>query len=216
MIRAWRPGRIRVRPGFAAEDVDQHLDLELIFGELDDLAAEVGEGTFFDSYRFAHFVELAGAGLLLASCGCGVFIALDLQERLDFAAWQRRWFGALTHESGYAGRIADHEPGVIVEAAAHQQVAGEHLLLNDDLLALAELDDVFHWNDDFVDAAIHVHAGGTSFEVLLNLLLVTGLGVHHKPLARAVIRADDLGCDRRLRRPRQLLRAFRRPARLRR
>jgi hypothetical protein len=46
---------------FTAEDVNQHLDLELIFVELDDFAAEVGEGTFLDSNRFAHFVELSGA-----------------------------------------------------------------------------------------------------------------------------------------------------------
>ena len=74
---------------FTAEDVNQHLDLELVFVELDDLAAEVGEGSFFDSYRLAHFVELAGTGLLLASRSRCVVIGLDLQERLDFAAWQR-------------------------------------------------------------------------------------------------------------------------------
>ena len=40
---------------------------------------------------------------------------------------------------------------VVVEVAAHEQVAGEDLLLDDDLLAVLELDDVFHRDDDLVD-----------------------------------------------------------------
>ena len=164
----------------------------MILVDLDDLAAEVGEWSFFDSNRFAHFEELAGTGLLLACSRCGVFVGLHRQERFDLAARKRRWLRALTHEAGNTWCVADHEPRVIVETAAHQQVAREHLLLDDDFLALAELLDVFHWNDDFVDASIHVHAGGTSLEVLFNLFFVAGLGVHDIPAARTVVRTYDL------------------------
>ena len=80
---------------------------------------------------------------------------------------------------------------VVVEVAAHQQVAGEHLLLDDDLLAVLELDDVFHRDDDLVDALLHVHGRGAGLEVLLDLLLVARLGVDHVPLARPVVGALD-------------------------
>ena len=56
-------------------------------------------------------------------------------------------------EAGDAGGVADDVPGVVVEVAAHEQVAGEHLLLDDDLLAVLELDDVLHGDDDLVDAS---------------------------------------------------------------
>ena len=87
------------------------------------------------------------------------------------------------------GRVADHVPGVVVEVAAHEQIAREHLLLDDDLLAVLELDDVFHGDDDLVDAALHVHGRGAGLEVLLDLLLVARLRVHHEPLAGPVGRA---------------------------
>ena len=43
-----------------------------------------------------------------------------------------------------------------------------------------------------MDASIHVHAGGTSLEVLFDLFFVAGLGVHDIPAARTVVRAYDL------------------------
>ena len=89
------------------------------------------------------------------------------------------------------GRVADDVPGVVVEVAAHEQVAGEHLLLDDDLLAVLELDDVLHRDDDLVDALLHVHRGDAGLEVLLDLLLVARLGVDHEPAARAVVGALD-------------------------
>ena len=89
------------------------------------------------------------------------------------------------------GRVADDVPGVVVEVAAHEQVAGEHLLLDDDLLAVLELDDVLHRDDDLVDALLHVHGGDAGLEVLLDLLLVARLRVHDVPLAGPVVRALD-------------------------
>src|SRR3546814_4681864 len=62
--------------------------------------------------------------------------------------------GALPHEAGDTGGVADHVPAVVVELAADEEVAGEHLLLDDDLLAALEVDDVLHRDDDLVDAQI--------------------------------------------------------------
>ena len=54
------------------------------------------------------------------------------------------------------GRVAHDVPGVVVEVHAHEQVAGEDLLLHDDLAAVLELDDVFHRDDDLEDALLDV------------------------------------------------------------
>src|SRR3546814_393944 len=84
--------------------------------------------------------------------------------------------------------VADDVPAVVVELAAHQEVAREHLLLDDDLLAALEVDDVLHGDDDLVDPLLHVHGGGAGLEVLLDLLLVARLRVDDVPAARAVER----------------------------
>ena len=87
-----------------------------------------------------------------------VAFGLDLQERLDLACGAAAWaWCPWPTKPVTPGRVADHVPGVVVELAAHQQVAREHLLLDDDLLAALELDDVLHGDDDLVDAALHVH-----------------------------------------------------------
>jgi len=71
------------------------------------------------------------------------------------------------------------------------RITREDLLLDDDLLAVLELDDVFHRDHDLVDTALHVHGLGPRLEVLLDLLLVARLRVHDIPTTRAVIRALD-------------------------
>src|SRR5688572_16695620 len=50
--------------GLAAEDVDQHLELQLVLVDLDDLAREVGEGPLSYPDRLAHLVfeSRLGAG----------------------------------------------------------------------------------------------------------------------------------------------------------
>jgi hypothetical protein len=111
------------------------------------------------------------------------------EERLDVAAGQRRRLGALAHEAGHTRRVADDEPRLVVELGTHQQVAGEHLPLGHDTLAVAEVDVVLHGNDHFVDRVLGVHRHDARLEVLLDLLLVAGLGVHDEPATRPVVRA---------------------------
>src|SRR5918994_5067090 len=172
--------------GLAPEDVDQHLELELVFVDLDDLAGEVGERAFLDPHGLAHLVLEAGPGslsdLLLGA-------ALWHEERLDVAPGQRRRLGALADEPGHARRVADDEPRLVVELRTHEQVAREHLALGHDPLAVAEVDVVLHGDDHLVDRLLGIHRHDAGLEVLLDLLLVARLGVHHEPAARPVVRA---------------------------
>ena len=104
-------------------------------------------------------------------------------------ARQRRGLRAAPDEAGHTRRVAHHVPGVVVERHAHEQVAGEDLLLHDDLAAVLELDDVFHRDDDLEDPLLDVHGTHPAREVLLHLVLVAGVGVHDVPGARPVVGA---------------------------
>src|SRR5580698_8252889 len=82
--------------GLPAEDVDQHLELELVFVDFGDLAREVGEGTFLDPDRLVDLVLQAGPGALGLSAGAT--LDLDLQDVLDLTTRQRRGLGTRTDE----------------------------------------------------------------------------------------------------------------------
>src|SRR3954453_20595227 len=124
--------------GLPAEDVDEHLQLELVLVDLGDGAGEVCERTFLHADRLPHLVFEPRAGLLLRLDA----LDLDLEDALDLLARQRRRPGTEPDEAGHTRGVAHDVPRVVIEIAAHQQVAGEDLLLNDDLLAVLELDDV--------------------------------------------------------------------------
>jgi len=67
------------------------------------------------------------------------------------------------------------------------------LLLDDDLLAVLELGDVLHRDDDLVDPVLHAHRHRPAVQVRLHLVLIAGVGVHHVPASRLVVGADDEG-----------------------
>src|SRR5579875_2923556 len=49
-------GEVELDGRLAPEDVDQHLELQLVFVDLGDRAAEVGEGPLADPHRLAQLV----------------------------------------------------------------------------------------------------------------------------------------------------------------
>src|SRR5580658_4139468 len=69
--------------GLPAEDVDQHLQLELVFVDLGDLAGEVGKRALLDSDRLVDLVLEAGPGALRRGLDA---LGLDLEDALDLAA----------------------------------------------------------------------------------------------------------------------------------
>src|ERR1700722_18067277 len=137
---------------FPAEDVDQHLELELVLVDLRDLSREVGERAFLDPDRLVDLVLQACPRALGRTTGAT--LDLDLKDVLDLAARQGRRLGPRTDETRDARRVADGAPGVVVEVATHEQVAREHLLLHGDLFATLELVHVLHGDDDLEDAVL--------------------------------------------------------------
>jgi hypothetical protein len=86
--------------------------------------------------------------------------------------------------TGDTGRVPYDVPGVVVVDHLDQQVAWEHLLLDDLLLAALDLHDVLHGDVDVEDLVLHLHRLDARLEVRLHLVLVAGVGVDHVPLAR--------------------------------
>src|SRR4051794_35770475 len=68
--------------GLPAEDVDEHLELELVLVDLGDGAGEVGEGAFLHADGLADLVLEPRSGLLLRLHT----LDLDLQDALDLFA----------------------------------------------------------------------------------------------------------------------------------
>src|SRR6202008_4359397 len=97
--------------GLPAEDVDEHLELELVLVDLDDLAREVSEGTLPHADGLAGLVLEAG----LAPLCRALFVAgHDEEDLLDVAPRQRGRLRAGADDPGDAGRVADDVPRVVV------------------------------------------------------------------------------------------------------
>ena len=116
---------------------------------------EVGERAFLDPHRLADLVLEPRAG----SSWTGSAPPSALTWRMLSTSRRDSGVGLVPgpDEAGHARRVADHRPGVVVEVAPAQQVAGEDLLLDDHLLAVLELDHVLHGDDDLEDPVLHVH-----------------------------------------------------------
>src|SRR5262245_53450137 len=104
--------------GLAAEDRHQHLELLLVGVDLGDRAGELGERAGDHGHGLAD---------LPLDLGLELLDRLGLQDLGDLLVRQRRRLGARSDEAGHPRRVADHEPGVVVQVHAHQQVAGEDL-----------------------------------------------------------------------------------------
>src|SRR5580658_8400872 len=176
--------------GLPAEDVDEHLQLQLVLVDFGDLTGEVGEGAFLHPHRLVDLVLEARPAPLGGGLGA---LGLHLEDALDLASRQRRRLGPGADEAGHPRGVADGTPGVVVEVAAHQEVAREDLLRDRDLLAALELDDVLHRDDDLEDPVLHVAGGDDVGEVGADLVLVARVGVDHVPTAGAVVGARDVG-----------------------
>src|SRR5210317_1514194 len=109
----------------AAEDIDEHLQLEVVGVDLGDLPGEVRERTLLDAHGLADLViefRLGARGGLLGR-------SLRGEEGSDLATAKRRGpltAIVLTDETGDVRCVADAVPGLVVHLAAHEQVAGEH------------------------------------------------------------------------------------------
>ena len=108
----------------------------------------------------------------------------DLEGAGDLTQRQRDRLDAVgADEPGHGRGVADDAPRVVVHVHPHEHVAGQELLVGDDLLALLVLGHLLGGDDDLVDAVPGVVRLDAVGQVVLDPLLVPGVGVHDEPAA---------------------------------
>src|SRR5690348_16118982 len=165
----------------AAEDRHQHPELLAVGVDLVHGGGKRGEravhyGNALADLEF-HLGRPRGLSLL------GARLGLRREQVGYLAELQRRRPAGQTDETGHTGGVADDRPGLVGEVHPHQDVAGQHLLL--DLLPLAALDlgHLVHRDLDLEDVILHVERLDAALQVGLHPVLVTRVGVHHVPVA---------------------------------
>src|SRR4051812_25228732 len=175
----------------AAKDRYQHLQLARVLVDLGDLAREVRQGAGDDLDRLAD-VELRAAR--------GPHRDLAVQQAVDLGLGQRDRLVGRAHEAGDARRALDHLPRVLVEVHVHQHVAGHRALLDRDLLVVLHLLHRLRRHDDLAHGTGLAERGDAVLEVLLDLVLVPGVGVDDVPAKHGFLDLRELedGVDERL------------------
>src|SRR3954453_20691201 len=156
----------------APEDGYQHLELGRVLVDLRDLTREVGERTGDHLDRFADR-ELGPARDLLRD--------LAVQQAVDLGLGERDRLVGGADEPGHARRALDDLPGDLVEVHVHEPVGGHGPLLDRDLLVVLHLLDRLRRDDDLAHGARLVQGCDSVLEVLLDLVLVPGIGVDDVP-----------------------------------
>ena len=114
--------------GLSTEDVDQHLELRAVDVDLGDRAVEVGERAGDHSHLLA-FLELDARAHLLLGAGPRAWPT----PRMSSTSLRDSGvgFAPLGPTKPVTPGVLRTSPGVVVEVHAHEEVAGEHLLLDD-------------------------------------------------------------------------------------
>ena len=95
------------------------------------------------------------------------------------------------------GRALDDLPGVLVEVHVDQHVAGHGALLDGDLLVVLHLLDGLRRDDDLAHGALLAERDDAVLEVLLDLVLVPGVGVDDVPAKHGFLDLRARGWRRR-------------------
>ena len=124
--------------------------------DLGDLSRKIGEWAFLDANRFPNFV----IEFWLRTSRCFRAVGLWSEERTNLTSAE--WRGplptiALSNKTCDARGVTDAVPRLVVHLAADKKIPREHLALNGLLFAVLELDNVFHWDDNFVNLVLHIH-----------------------------------------------------------
>src|SRR3954453_18304887 len=160
----------------AAEDRDEHLEAGGVLVYLRDLPREVRQRARDDLDRLADRELGPGAGALGG---------LAVQQTVDLDLGQRHGLLGGADEAGDPGRVLDQRPGVLVEVHVDQHVAGHGPLLDLDLLVVLHLGHGLGRHDDLSHRALLTQRLDAVLEVVLDLVLVTGVGVDDVPAEHA-------------------------------
>src|SRR5438105_1668424 len=157
----------------SAEHVAQHFQPALLRVDLVDLAAEVGERPVRDAH---------GLSPLELDADLRGFLLHLLLDRPHLFFLERHRAVRRADKARHARRVADDEPRLVRHLHPDQDVAREDPLLDLAALAVFDLDLVLHRDEHLEDLVLHVHRLDPLLEVLLDLLLMSGVGMDDVPL----------------------------------
>src|SRR2546423_4129153 len=166
----------------ATEDGYQDLQAGGVLVDLGDLAAEVRQRARDDLDGLAD--RVLGARALADR-------DLLVQQAVDLGLGERHGLIGGADEAGHAGRALDHAPGVLVEVHVDQHVAGHGALLDGDLLVVLHPGHGLRRHDHLAHGALLPHGAHAVLEVLLDLVLVPGIGVDDVPAEQCGSSLDD-------------------------
>src|SRR3954471_20373622 len=165
----------------AAEDRHQDLELGRVLVDLGDLSREVRQRARDDLDRLADLELCLRRGL-------GGDLAV--QQAVDLGLRERDRLVRRPDEAGHAGRALDELPGVVVELHVHEDVAGHGPLLHGRLLVVLQLRHRLGRDDDVAHGPALVQRLRAMLQVLLDLVLVSGVGVDDVPAIHGFLRAS--------------------------
>src|SRR3954452_3970475 len=165
----------------AAEDRDEDLELRGVLVDLGDLAREVRERARDHLHRLADR-ELRLRRDLLGD--------LAVQQPVDLGLGQRDGLVGGADEAGHAGGALDELPRVVVELHVHEDVTGHRALLDGRLLVVLHLGHRLGRDDDVAHGPALVQRLRAMLQVLLDLVLVSGVGVDDVPAIHGFLRAS--------------------------
>src|ERR1022692_322350 len=113
----------------------------------------------------------------------GLLLGHRGQQRANLVQAQRRRPAGQSDEAGHSRSVADRSPRLVGQLHPHQDVAGQHLLLNLLPLAALDLDYLVRGDLDLEDEVLHVEGLSAALQIRPDPVLITCVGVHHVPLA---------------------------------
>src|SRR3984957_12344618 len=167
----------------AAEDGHEHLELlgdrvDLVHGRRERRERAVHNGNRLAGLVFRR--RLLGGGRLRRG---GPLARGGGEQRRHLAERQRRRLARQADEAGHARGVPDHGPGLIGQLHPDQDVARQHLLVDDLLLAALDLGHQVGGDLDLEDVVLHVERRDAALEVGLDPVLVAGVRVDDVPVA---------------------------------
>src|SRR5579885_905961 len=168
---------LQLHRGGAPEDDHRRLDPLALEIHLGDLAGEIRERAAGDPHVVAHLDIDDGRLLALDPCDDH----LPAEDLADLRVLHRNRLFAGAHVLGDAGRLPDHAPGVVVEDHLHEDVARVLALLLFDPAPLLDLGHHLLRDDDAENPVLSAHGHDPLLDVLFDLVLVTGSGLHRVP-----------------------------------
>src|SRR3954452_7029916 len=160
-----------------AEDRDEDLQARGVLVDLRDFSREVRQRARDDLDRLADRELRAGARPLGG---------LAMQQPVDLDLGQGDGLLRGADEAGDPGRVLDQRPGVLVEVHVDQDVARHGPLLDLDLLVVLHLGHGLGRHHDLPHGALLTQRLHAVLEVVLDLVLVTRVGIDDVPAEHAL------------------------------